>query len=145
MNTVRHILQLKGNDLWTIAPQATVFDALRMMADKDVGALLVMEGDRLLGIISERDYSRKIILHGKASKDTLVGEAMTQEYFPVHPDQTIQECMELMTHKKVRYVPVMESDQVFGIVSIGDVVRDIMYQQREQIKNLEDKVLSRHS
>jgi CBS domain-containing protein len=141
MNTIRHILQIKGNDLWTIVPGATVFEALRMMAEKDVGALLVMEHDQLLGVISERDYSRKIILHGKASKDTLVHEVMTQELYPIHPDQTIQECMELMTIKRARYVPVIEDNQVIGIVSIGDVVRDIMYQQREQIKNLEQQVL----
>lgn len=145
MNTIRHILQIKGNDLWTIASHATVFDALRMMADKDVGALLVMDKDQLVGIISERDYARKIILHGKTSKDTLVHEVMVQEIYPVHPDQTIQECMELMTQKRVRYVPVMEGERVVGIISIGDVVRDIMYQQREQIKDLEKKVLFQQS
>ncbi len=140
MDTIRHIMQVKGTDTWIISPDATVFDALRMMANKDVGALLVMQNEKLLGIFTERDYSRKIILRGKASRDTHVEEVMTRDIHPVHPDQTVQECMELMTHKHTRYLPVVEEDRVVGIISIGDVVNDIMYQQREKIKNLEDQV-----
>lgn len=141
MHTVRHILQIKGDYIWTISPQASVFDALRMMADKDVGALVVMEGDRMVGMISERDYARKIILHGKSSHDTRVEEIMTPVEWVVHPDETVEECMHLMTNHKVRYLPVVEDDQLLGVVSIGDVVRDIIYRQRETIKTLEDKVL----
>lgn len=140
MHTVRHILQIKGDYIWTITPQASVFDALRLMADKDVGALVVMEGDHMVGMISERDYARKIILHGKSSHDTRVHEIMTVVEWVVHPDETVEECMHLMTNHKVRYLPVVEDDQLLGLVSIGDVVRDIIYRQRETIKTLEDKV-----
>lgn len=140
MHTVRHILQIKGDYIWTITPQASVFDALRLMADKDVGALVVMEGDHMVGMISERDYARKIILHGKSSHETRVHEIMTTVDWVVHPDETVEECMRLMTNHKVRYLPVMEDDQLLGLVSIGDVVHDIIYRQRETIKTLEDKV-----
>jgi CBS domain-containing protein len=140
MNTVRHILQVKGDYIWSISPEATVYEALRMMANKDVGALAVMEGERLVGIISERDYARKVILHGKASKDTLVREIMTTELYPVHPDQTVEECMELMTYKRTRYLPVMEGDRLLGIISIGDVVKDIISRQRRIISTLEDRL-----
>src|SRR5450756_2825246 len=107
ITTVRRLLQIKGGDVWSITPQATVFEALRLMADKDVGALLVMVDDKLVGIISERDYARKVILQGKASKDTLVKDIMTSVLFTIHPDQTIEECMELMTNRRIRHVPVV--------------------------------------
>lgn len=141
MHTVRHILQIKGHTIvWSVSPNDTVFEALRRMADKDVGALVVMEGERMVGIISERDYARKIILHGKTSIDTLVKEIMTPEVFTVHPDQTIDEVMELMTNKKIRHVPVVENDEdreVVGIISIGDVLKNIIYRQRETIRGFE--------
>jgi len=135
-------LELKGGDAWSITPDATVYDALRLMADKDVGALLVMVKDDLVGIFSERDYARKIILHGKSSKETLVREVMTDKLFTIHPDQTMDECMELMTEKHVRHLPVMIDKHVMGVISIGDVVKDIIIRQRKTISNLESKLLS---
>jgi CBS domain-containing protein len=140
--TVRQLLEVKGNDIWSIYPNSTVYDALRMMADKDVGALLVMEDDHLVGIISERDYARKVILKGKASMDTRVREIMTNVLFTVHPDQTIHECMELMTNKHVRHLPVVLDNKVIGIISIGDVVKNIIFMQRETIKDLERHITS---
>ena len=136
LTTARHLLEVKGPDVWSITPDITVYEALRMMADKDVGALLVMEGDRLAGIISERDYARKIILQGKTSKDTLVREIMSTRLYTIHPDQTVEEAMELMTHHHVRHLPVVADEHVYGVISIGDVVNNIIHRQRETIKNL---------
>ncbi|HNS64304.1 MAG TPA: CBS domain-containing protein [Anaerolineaceae bacterium] len=135
--TVRHILQIKGSDIWSISPKATVYDALRMMSDKDIGALLVMEGDTLVGILSERDYARKIILHGKSSRETTVREIMSPVEFTIHPEQTIDECMDLMTRKRLRYLPVMEGDHLLGVISIGDVVYGIITKQRRTIREYE--------
>jgi CBS domain-containing protein len=140
MNSVRRILQIKGHDTWSISPEASVYQALKMMADKDVGSLLVMEGDKLLGVLSERDYARKIVLLGKTSKNTKVNEIMT-EAVTVHPEQTVQECMQLMTEKRVRHLPVVENARIVGVISIGDVVREIMYDQKEAIKNLEKRLI----
>jgi CBS domain-containing protein len=137
--TARHLLEVKGPDVWSISPNSTVYDALRMMADKQVGALLVMEGDKLVGIISERDYARKVILVGKTSRDTLVSEIMSSKLFTIHPDQTVEEAMELMTNKRVRHLPVVAEDHCFGVISIGDVVKNIIYRQRETIKSLSSK------
>jgi len=145
MKTVRHILQLKGSTMWSIEPDKTVYEALRRMADKEVGALVVMEKEKLVGIISERDYARKVILVGKTSKDTLVSEIMSSQVIVVHPDQTTHECMELMTNKRIRHLPVVEGNRVLGIISIGDVVRDVIYQQRETIKTLEEKVIRKEN
>jgi CBS domain-containing protein len=142
MTTVRHILQLKGHDAWSISPDASVFDALRMMADKDVGALLVMEGDQLVGIFSERDYARKIILYGKASKDTAVRDVMSSKVVTIHPDQTIEECMNIMTNRRIRHLPVVVDNEVLGVISIGDVVKAVIHRQRETIKDLETRVLN---
>lgn len=142
MKTIRHILQLKGYDIWCISPTDTVFNALKLMANKDVGALLVMEKDRLLGIISERDYARKVILVGKSSKETSVSEIMTTEIFTIHPDQTIEECLDLMTEKRIRHVPVIEDNKVIGVISIGDVVRDIIYNQKKTIKDFGERILT---
>ncbi len=143
MDTIRHILQLKGNDLWTISPNASVYDALRMMEKKDVGALLVLENDKMVGILSERDYARKIILHGKTSRETLVREIMTPVVFSIHPDQTVDECMDLMTLRRIRHVPVMENDALLGIISIGDVVNYIIRRQRKTISKLESETLTK--
>ena len=142
MDTIRHILQIKGNYIWSIAPSETVYEALRMMANKDVGALLVMEDDQLVGILSERDYARKIILQGKTSRDTKVREIMTPTVFTVHPDQTIDECMDIMTHRRIRHLPVMENGRLVGIISIGDVVNDIIHRQRQTISDLESRMLN---
>lgn len=140
MNTVRHILQIKGKDIWSISPDATVYEALRVMADKNIGALLVMEGSRMVGILSERDYARKVILADRASKTTQVREIMTALVCTIHPDQTVHEVMELMTEKRIRHVPVLEGDRVMGVISIGDVVKDIMYEQRKTIRALSERI-----
>ncbi|MBI4927386.1 MAG: CBS domain-containing protein [Anaerolineae bacterium] len=136
ISTARHLLEVKGPDVWSISPNATVYDCLRMMADKDVGALLVTEDDKLVGIISERDYARKVILLGKSSKETFVREIMSTKLFTIHPDQTVEEAMEMMTTRRVRHLPVVADDQLLGVISIGDVVKNIIYRQRETIKNL---------
>ena len=143
MNTVRHILQIKGTDIWTIAPDETVFEALRTMAKKDVGALIVMENDHMVGIISERDYARKVILQGRSSRDTKVREIMTSHVHTVHPDQTVEECMDLMTRYRVRHLPVIENDRLVGVISIGDVLYNIIQRQRQLISKLEDKVMGK--
>ena len=137
MITVRQLMRAKGPDVWHIAPDACVYDALRLMADKGVGALVVLEGEELVGIISERDYARKVILKDKSSMDTPVSEIMTEEVISVDPEQSIQECMSLITDKRVRHLPVLEDDRLVGIVSIGDVVKAIISQQEFMIEQLE--------
>lgn len=141
MLTAQNILEIKGKDIWTISPDDSVYDALRLMARVDVGALLVTEGDKLVGIISERDYARKVILLGKTSKDTFVKEIMTKKVISIHPMQTCEECMDIMTKNRVRHLPVMNEGYLIGVVSIGDVVKNIIYKQREKIKDLTGKVL----
>lgn len=143
MYQVRHILQLKGIFIWTIAPDETVFEALRLMATKGVGALVVTQDEKMVGIVSERDYARKVILKGRTSRDTLVQEIMTTEVITVHPDQTIEECMELMTEHRVRHLPVLENNRLIGVISIGDVLKNIIYRQRQVISQMEEKVLKR--
>jgi len=134
---VRQLLRTKGHDIWSIAPDDSVYDALKLMADRDVGALLVLEEGNLVGILSERDYARKVILRGKSSMDTPVEEIMTQKVISVSPEQTIAECMTLMTDKHVRHLPVFEDDRLIGLVSIGDVVKAIISQQEFIIEQLE--------
>ena len=143
MSSVRHILQIKGNDVWCTTPEATVYDSLRLMSAKDVGALVVLDGDKLVGIVSERDYARKIILQGKSAKKTLVGDVMTQNVLTVHPGQTVQECMSLLVDNHIRHLPVMLEERVIGVISIGDVMNDIIYQQKKSIRSLEDQLLGR--
>jgi len=145
MNTIRHILQVKGNDVWSVTPRTTVFDALRVMEAKNVGALLVMDGDKVEGIFSERDYARKVVLLGRSSKETLVSEIMTskEKLHTMHPDQTIEEAMETMTNKRVRHLPIMEGNHLIGMISIGDVLREIIYSQRAAIREMEDKILGK--
>jgi len=145
MNTVRQVLQIKGHFTWSISPGETVYEALRIMANKDVGALIVMDGEKMVGILSERDYARKIILQGKASKETQVSEIMTSMVYTVHPDQTIEECMDTMTNRRVRHLPVIENDRLVGVISIGDVVNDIIHRQRQVISSMENLVLGRES
>jgi CBS domain-containing protein len=114
-----------------------------MMADKNVGALLVMDGEKVMGIFSERDYARKVVLQGRSSKETLVSEIMTSKLFTVHPDQTVEEAMEMMTNKRVRHLPVMEDDRLIGMISIGDVLREVIYVQLAKIRDMEDKILGK--
>ena len=135
--TVRHILQQKGRDFWTIDPEATVFDALAKMAEKDVGSLIVMDREKLIGIITERHYSRSVILKGKTSPTTLVREIMEQNVVHVRPDQSMELCMALMTEKRVSHLPVLEGDKVMGIVSIGDLLKSIISKQKFVIDELE--------
>ena len=137
MNTVRDILRSKGSEVWSVRPDATLFEALEKMAEKNVGALLVMEGEEVVGIVSERDYARKIILKGKSSKETRVREIMTQDTLYVDPDYRVEECMALMTDEHVRHLPVIEKDRIVGIVSIGDVVKAIIEEKQFVIEQLE--------
>jgi CBS domain-containing protein len=145
MKTVRELLRAKGYDIWSVAPDASVYDALKLMADKNVGAVLVTDAGNLVGILSERDYARKVILKGKTSKDTPVREIMTEKVVYVRPDQTTDECMALMTNKRVRHLPVIEDDRLIGIISIGDVVKAIMSHQEFMIEQLENYITGRVS
>lgn len=140
MLTAQNLIEIKGNDIWTISPEDTVYDALRLMARVDVGALLVTDGEKLVGIISERDYARKVILLGKTSKETLVEEIMTKRVISIHPMQTCEECMEIMTKNRIRHLPVVIDGDLVGVVSIGDVVKNIIHKQREKIKDLTGRV-----
>ncbi|WP_092103513.1 CBS domain-containing protein [Pontibacter chinhatensis] len=137
MGTVRHILQKKGHDVLSINPDATVYQALEQMVAQDVGALLVVNEGRFVGIFTERDYARKVILKGKASRQTLVREIMSEHPASVTPDDTVENCMKLMTQKYIRHLPVMEGNKLVGLVSIGDIVKYIIEEQKFIIDNLE--------
>jgi CBS domain-containing protein len=141
MKTIGQLLQIKGHDIWSIAPDAPVYDAIKLMANKGVGALLVLEAGKLVGIVSERDYARKVILKGKTSKGTPVKDIMTPHVIYTSPDQTIEKCMALMTAKHIRHLPVLEGDQLVGIVSIGDLVKAIISEQATLIQQLENHIL----
>ena len=143
MKTVRDILRDKGHDVWSVAVGATVYAALQLMAEKNVGAVLVLEQGKLAGILSERDYSRKVALKGRTSLNTPVREIMTQQIFYVRPDQTIDECMALMTEKHIRHLPVFDGDTIAGVVSIGDVVKAIVSEQKITIQQYENYILGR--
>lgn len=137
---VSQILQRKGHNVWTVEPEATVFDALERMADKDVGALIVTADGRVVGIFSERDYARKIILMGKASKETRVSEIMTPDVVSIGPNQTLQECMSLMTERRIRHLPVLQEDRLVGLISIGDVVKAVIAEQSFLIEQLQSYI-----
>ena len=141
MKTIKQILQSKTHGILTISPDATVYDALKLMADKEVGALLVMEADKLVGIISERDYARKVILHGKSSKEIHVSDIMTSKIVYVNTAQTVDECMALMTDKRIRHLPVYEGDRLVGVVSIGDLVKEAISEREYIIKQLESYIM----
>lgn len=143
MKTVRQLLEAKGYDVWSIAPDAPVYDALKLMADKNVGALIVLDGEKLVGVISERDYARKVILKGKSARDTPVREIMTREVICVSPKRTVEECMALMTDKRIRHLPVLEEDRLIGVVSIGDVVKSVISEQEFIIEQLENYITGR--
>lgn len=144
MKTVKDMLKSKKNELWFVAPTATVFDALKIMGEKEVGALMVMDAGKVVGIISERDYARKVILKGKASKDTLVKEIMTSNMFSVKPENTVEECMVLITGKHIRHLPVFDKDKFVGIVSVGDVVKSLISEQEKLIEQLSDYISGKY-
>jgi len=142
MKTLKQLLQAKGNQIYAIAPDARVIDALKLMAEREVGALVVMESGRLAGIVSERDYARKVILHGKSSHDIQVRDIMTAKVITVHPGQTVEECMALMTGKRIRHLPVTDGERLIGVVSIGDLVKEVIAEQEATIKQLESYIHS---
>ena len=138
MANVNGLLRNKGQEVWSVSPDTTVLDALQLMAEKNIGAVLVLEGEALAGIMSERDYARKVILLGKSSNDTLVSEIMTPRVLCVYGHQDVRECMALMTDKHIRHLPVLGSDdRVIGVISIGDVGRAIIADQEYEIAQLE--------
>ena len=134
--TVGHLLEQKSRTLWTIAPEATVLDAMAKMAEKDIGSLVVMDGEELVGVITERHYSRNVFLKGRASPTTLVREIMERNVIHVRPEQSIELCMALMTEKRVRHLPVIEGKKVVGIISIGDLLKSIISKQKFVIDEL---------
>lgn len=137
MKLVQHLLDSKGRDLISIATDATVLDAIKIMADKAVGSLLVMDGDKLLGIVTERDYARKVIVKGRSSETTAVSEIMTAEVLTATMQQTVNDCMTIMTERRIRHLPVVDDGMVIGMISIGDLVQAIISDQKEEIEHLE--------
>ena len=137
MGTVRNILQTKGNDIYSVHPNDTVFSALEKMVENNISALLVMDHDKFAGIFTETDYARKVILKGKASKETLIKEIMNERPVTVTPDTTMEECMTLMTSRYIRHLPVFENHNLVGLISIGDIVKYIIDEQKFIIENLE--------
>jgi CBS domain-containing protein len=137
---ISSILFQKPSEIWSIAPEATVFEAIKLMADKNIGALLVLSGGRLHGIFTERDYTRKVALHGKTSKETTVFEIVSKDCVTVSPDDSVEDCMKLMTEKRVRHLPVIEGGYVVGIVSIGDLVNWIISAQNFAIEQMEQYI-----
>ena len=142
MKKVNDILKRKGSKIISVPSQTTVIDALRMMAEMNIGSVMVMDENKYLGIMTERDYSRKVVLKGKSSTDTKVFEIMTTDLPAVHPNDTIDHCMQLLTEKNIRYLPVFENEQLAGIISINDVVKEIILSQEETISNLKDYLYS---
>jgi len=140
MRQVKDLLKSKGNQIWSTSPESSVFDALQLMADKDVGVLLVIQDDKLVGIFSERDYARKVILKGKASKETTVKDIMSTKVLYVSPEQTLDECMALMTEKHLRHLPVYDDKDLVGLISIGDVIKAIISGQKIEISQLENYI-----
>lgn len=137
MAKVKDILALKGQSVWSVALDASVYDAMKLMAEKGIGALMVMQGEKLVGIISERDYARKVILQGRASRTTQVREIMTSHVLYAQPEQNIEECMAVMTDKRVRHLPVYDEGRLVGVISIGDLVKSIITEQKFMIEQLE--------
>jgi CBS domain-containing protein len=142
MTKVRDILALKGEDVWSVTPDSSVYDAMKLMAEKGVGALMVILDGEVLGVISERDYARKVILQGRASRTTQVKEIMTTQVLYAHPEQNIEQCMVLMTEKRVRHLPVWDEGRLVGVISIGDLVKSIITEQRFLIEQLEKYISS---
>ena len=137
MQTVTEILRDKGSEVWSVNPDAIIMDALKIMATKRVGALLVLDKDKLVGIISERDYARKVALEGRSSRESKVSEIMSHRVLCARPDQTVQECMALMSDKRARHLPILDHKKIIGVVSIGDLVKSIIAEQQFEIENLQ--------
>ncbi|HNT22739.1 MAG TPA: CBS domain-containing protein [Anaerolineales bacterium] len=144
MKTVEEILNAKGRQVWTISPQATVIDALKLMADRNVGCLVVLENDRIVGIISERDYARKIALRGKSSVNTPVKDIMSTTVYHIHLQNTVDDCLQLMTQQTIRHLPVEESGKLLGLISIGDVVKAVIDEQSTTITQLSDYISGKY-
>ena len=140
MKSLKQLLSIKGNEIFSIAPDAKVIEALRLMAQKDVGALIVMEHGRIVGILSERDYARKVILQGKSSEDVPVRDIMTSGVVKVDPGTSVEECMALVTQRRIRHLPVCEGERLIGVVSIGDLVKEVIADQEQTIRQLESYI-----
>jgi CBS domain-containing protein len=139
---VSDILAGKGRNVWSVEPNSMVYDAMKLMADKGIGALIVREGEPVVGVISERDYARKVILEGRSSRSTAVREIMTSHVLYAGPNQTIEECMAVMTDKRIRHLPVLEGGRLIGVISIGDLVKAIISEQQFRIEQLERYITS---
>lgn len=140
METIGQLLDRKGREIWSIGPDASVYESIAMMADKGVGALVVMDGERLVGIISERDYARKVVLKDRSSRETTISEIMTTELVHGRPGQSVQEGLSIMTEKRIRHLPIMNGDELVGVVSIGDLVKEIIAEQQQMISQLEQYI-----
>jgi len=140
MGKVKNILEGKPKGIFSVAPNSTVYKAIELMCEKNIGGLLITEGEKLVGIFTERDYARKLILKGKSSKDTTIGELMTANPITVTPESTIEDCMLIMTDKRIRHLPVCENDKLVGMISIGDVVRHTIEEQKNIIEYLENYI-----
>ena len=140
MTSVKQLLQGKGHDVWSIGPEASVYDAISKMAQEEVGALVVLEGESLVGVVSERDYARKVVLQGRSSRDTMVKDIMTTRVAYARLDQSVEDCMAMMTEKRIRHLPVMDGDKLLGVISIGDLVKFIIEEQKHVIEQLEQYI-----
>ncbi len=145
MKTVKDVLEAKGNSqIWSISSSASVFEAVSMMDEKNVGALLVIDGGKLVGIIAERDVARRLVLKGRSSRDTIVKDIMTSDLYGVPSDTAIEKCLMLMTEKRVRHLPVFENDRLVGVMSIGNIVKSVILKQDSIIENLQDYILGKY-